>query len=122
MASSVSFDITEKTVDFAYQNIKDMPGNNGQQVLVDRIPKDDHLGKVIVTVTIPDDPSESEEFNIEVESNLELRSNHPEAIEIILGVGQENIEMFADRASIPGPWALVDAIANNNWKVVGWDQ
>lgn len=112
-----TFDITEKTVDFIYRSVKDMPGNNGQQVLVDRIPETDHGGQVLVTVSV-----DGNDVAITSTYDLDLKSNHPEAIEIILDTGEQHGELFARAAEVPGPWALEDAIETNNWKVVGYDQ
>jgi len=112
-----TFDITEKTVDFAVKSIKDMAGNPGQEVLINKLP-DQTDGRVIVTVTIGID----EEVDISADSTLEFKSNHPEAIDIILDRADEYVEMFTARAEEPGPWALSDAEATGNWKVVGWDQ
>ena len=112
-----TFDITEKAADFAVKSIKDMAGNPGQEVLIEKLPKQTD-GNVLVTVTVGLD----ETINISAESTLEFRSNHPEAIEIILDRADEYVELFTRRAEEPGPWSLAEAEASGNWKVVGWDQ
>lgn len=112
-----TFDITEKAVDFACKSIKDMPGNRGQEVLVSKLP-DQTDGKVLVTVTVGLD----EEIKASAESTLEFKSNHPEAIEVILDRADEYVELFTRQAEVLGPWSLAQAEETGNWKVVGWDQ
>jgi hypothetical protein len=112
-----TFDVTEKAVDFAVKSIKDMAGNPGQTVLIDKLPKQTD-GSVLVNVGIGLDAS----INISAESTLEFRSNHPEAIEIILDKADQYVELFTRQAEIPGPWSLEEAEETGNWKVVGWDQ
>jgi len=113
---SYTFDITEKCIAFVYETIKDMPGNAGQEVLVDRLPKDTY-GKVTVKVDV-----EAEgDVNISSEGEINWRSNHPDAIEIILKEADNNTELITNQATIPGPWDLEDAVATGNWKIVGWD-
>lgn len=112
-----TFDVTEKAADFACKSIKDMAGNPGQEVLISKLP-DQTRGSVLVNVTVGFD----EAIEISAESTLEFKSNHPEAIDIILDRADEYVELFTRRAEEPGPWSLADAVASGNWKVVGWDQ
>lgn len=119
------FDITEKVIDFAYKSVKDMPGNNGQEVLVERLP-DDAQGKVevvVTTVAVPVRGTEVEvPVDIKAEGEIVWKSNHPDAIEIIINRAEEWVDLFIDRSEVAGPWELADAIETGNWKVVGWDQ
>jgi hypothetical protein len=111
-----SFDITDKCIKFVAETIKDMPGNPGQEVLVANL-VDDATGRVIVDV----DFSFEGEIDISASGEIYWRSNHPEAIEIIIKTAEDNTELIIDQAEIPGPFALVDAIATGNWKIVGLD-
>lgn len=113
---SYTFDITEKTIDFVGKTIKDMPGNPGQEVLVNKlIERAD--GQVLVKVTVETD-------NVDIESSgyVKWESNHPEAIKVIIDVAEQNTELFTNQSMIPGPWNLEDAVSSGNWKVVGYDQ
>ena len=125
MPASVQFDITQKCIAFVSEVIKDMPGNPGQEVLVERLIKDAD-GRVIVTVTlididIVDGTVPVLEFNIEVSGKVFWRSDHPEAIEIIIETAEENTSLIMEQATIPGPWELMDALKSKNWKIVGFD-
>lgn len=113
---SYTFDVTNKCIGFVYDVIKDMPGNPGQEVLVERLPKEAY-GKVTVTVNVGFD----DEIDITSQGEINWRSNHPEAIEVILKTADENTELIVDQSQIPGPFALADAIASGNWKIVGLD-
>ena len=113
-----TFDITDKCIKFVAQVIKDMPGNAGQESLVNTM-IDEAYGLVTVDVNI--DPV-SEEVSIDSSGEINWRSNHPEAIDIIIGTAEDNTDLIIDQATVPGPWNLVDAIASGNWKIVGWDQ
>lgn len=118
------FDITDKVIKFAYMSIKDMPGNPGQEVLVERLPKDAY-GRVEVIVTTKEVPVGRNEIDIpttiEAEGEIFWRSNHPEAIEIIIKEAEKQVDLITDQSEIPGPWELVDAIRTGNWKIVGLD-
>jgi len=113
---SYTFDVTNKCIGFVYEVIKDMPGNPGQEVLVERLPKDAY-GRVTVTVIV----DEEEGVDITSQGEIDWKSNHPEAIEIILKVADENTELIINQAAIAGPFALADAILSGNWKIVGLD-
>jgi hypothetical protein len=110
-----TFDVTEKCVDFMKNSIKDMPGNPGQEVLVEDLEYD---CKFIVIVDVFE---ELEEIEISSEYDIHLRSNHPEAIEIIIKKAEQRGEFIGELAAVPGPWELADAIATRNWKIVGYD-
>lgn len=111
---SYTFDITDKCTKFMQMSIKDMPGNPGQEVLVEDL--DYSACRFSATVTVDEN-----EVSISAESQINIRSNHPEAIEIIIDKAEQNGELITKQAEIPGPWALIDAIASGNWKIVGLD-
>ena len=108
------FDITDKCVKFMQESIKDMPGNPGQEVLVEELNYD---CRFLLRV----DDERPTDFDITCEYDINLTSNHPEAIEIIMGKAEEYGEMIARQAEEPGPWRLQDAVATGNWKIVGLD-
>jgi hypothetical protein len=112
-----TFDITDKCIKFVAQVIKDMPGNAGQEVLVERL-IDEAYGLITVDVNID---TVTEEVDIQASGEIKWKSNHPEAIEIIIKTAEDNTELIISQAEIPGPWALTDAIRTGNWKIVGWD-
>lgn len=108
------FDITDKCVAFMKESIKDMPGNPGQEVLVEEL---DYSGcRFTVDVELF-----GQDVEISSDYQINLRSNHPEAIEIIMNTAEEAGELIGQQAEIPGPWELDDAVATGNWKIVGWD-
>jgi hypothetical protein len=112
-----TFDITDKCIKFVAQTIKDMPGNPGQEVLVERLINEAYG---LVTVDV-DFNAVTEEVSINASGEINWKSEHPEAIEIIIGTAEDNTELITAQAEIPGPWSLADAIASGNWKIVGWD-
>lgn len=111
-----TFDITDKCIKFVSEVIKDMPGNPGQEVLVTNL-IDDADGRVIVDVEYA-----GNEIDISASGEINWRSNHPEAIEIIIATAEDNTDLIIAQAEIPGPFELADAIASGNWKIVGYDQ
>lgn len=117
MAKSGSFNITDKVIDYAYRNVADMPGNPGQEVLVEMLKKQMANGECITSVTIDDDNG----FNADAIMDLDFSSPHPEAIEIIINRAIEHAELLTHQSTIPGPWAFADAEKTGNWKIVGYD-
>jgi len=110
------FDVTDKCVAFMQESIKDMPGNPGQEVLVEEL---DYSGcRFYITAGY-----EGNDFMIIADPpyQINLRSNHPEAIEIIMQTAEESGELIIQQAEIPGPWAFADAVRTKIWKIVGWD-
>lgn len=95
-------------------SIKDMPGNAGQEVLVDDL---EYYCKFIVIVR----DERPLDFSIDIDYDINLRSNHPEAIEVIMKTAEENGELIAKQATIPGPFDLIDAVVTGDWKIVGLD-
>jgi hypothetical protein len=112
-----TFDITDKCIKFVAETIKEMPGNPGQEVLVSHL-IDDAYGLITVDVDVDFEG----DVSISASGDIKWRSNHPEAIEIIIKTAEENTELIISQAEIPGPFALADAIASGNWKIVGLDQ
>lgn len=111
-----SFDITDKCIKFVAETIKDMPGNPGQEVLVERLTKEAY-GSVNVDV----DYDGLGDISISASGEINWVSKHPEAIEIIITAAEENTELIIAQAEIPGPFSLADAVASGDWKIVGWD-
>lgn len=109
-----TFDVTEKCIDFMKRSIQDMPGNPGQEVLVEDLEYD---CKFTVTVNV----DFAEEVEISSDYDIRLGSNHPEAIEIIMKTAEQRGEQIGELAAEPGPWKLIDAISTGNWKIVGYD-
>jgi hypothetical protein len=118
MANAGRFNITNKVIDYAAKNIIDMPGNNGQQVLVDKLLKQMENGEVILNAEIDDDG-----FSAYSIMDLDFSSNHPEAIQEIIQSAIEHSELLAKQAEIPGSgWSFDEALQTGNWKIVGYDQ
>jgi len=118
------FDITQKVIAFGYESIKDMPGNPGQEVLVERLPKE-ASGQVDLVVTTTEIPIGRNTIEVPTrfaaEGTIYWRSSHPEAIEQIIDEAEARVELITAQAEIPGPWDLDDAIRTGNWKIVGFD-
>ena len=112
---SYTFDVTDKCIKFVSQVISVMPGNPGQETLVDRLQKEAY-GRVSVTVTEDGD-------DVDIESNGELHwpSSHPEAIEIIIKTAEVNSELIINQAGVAGPFSLAAAVASGDWKILGLD-
>lgn len=113
--ASYKFDVTEKCIAFVSEVINPMPGNAGQETLVERLTKDAY-GKVIVTVE-----QEGDDVDISSEGELNWPSSHPEAIEIIIKTAEENSELIIDQAGVAGPFSLAAAVATGDWKILGLD-
>jgi hypothetical protein len=113
-----TFDITEKCVAFMKETIKDMPGNPGQEALVEQL---DYSGCEFTVDVEYVGFGSAADVDISSDWKINLRSNHPDAIEIIMKEAEEAGELIGGQAEIPGPWELEDAIATGNWKIVGWD-
>jgi hypothetical protein len=115
--ATFTFDITEKVKDFVGKTITPMAGNPGQEVLIEKMLKDSY-GQINVNVTLEG----LEVVDISTDGWYNWRSNHPEAISIIMKEAEDLTDLFTDQAEIPGPWDIEDAKSTGNWKVVGWDQ
>lgn len=86
-----SYDISELAVEYVKASIKDMPGNPGQEVLVEALEYDCN---VQITVYIAGD-----QVYTEAEGSIKLGSNHPEAIEVIISEAEDNFDEFISRLS-----------------------
>lgn len=115
--ASYTFDVTDKCIKYVSQVISPMPGNAGQETLVEWL-KNDAYGKVTVTVNVGES---SGEVDINSEGELHWISPHPEAIEIIIDTAELNSELIINQAGVAGPFRLVDAIATGDWKILGLD-
>lgn len=116
--ATATFDITEKAIDFIHYTIKGMPGNSGQETLVQRLIESGITGTMTVTVTVD---VEDVEFEAESDNNLHYSSDHPEAIEVIMKRAADAGDFFAQLAEQPGPWSFAMALSSGDWKVVGYD-
>jgi|DEB19_MinimDraft_3_1074340.scaffolds.fasta_scaffold129809_2 hypothetical protein len=85
------FDITEKALEYAQGIMDDMPGNAGQESLVNSLDID---AQAIVVVYIAGD-----RVDVDVEYDIDISSSHPEAIEQIIDKGEQAFEEYAERAS-----------------------
>lgn len=115
------FDITLKCIDFAHSSIKDMAGNPGQEVLIERLPKD-AKGQVVAAVTTTLQAGTHINPEVETYGEINWKSSHPEAIEIIIKEAEEYVELLKDQAKKLGPWSFLQALDSGNWKIVGYDQ
>ena len=85
------FDITEEALDYAQGTMDVMPGNPGQEALVNSLDID---ASAIVFVNIAGD-----RVDVDVEYRIKIDSSHPEAIEQIIDKGEQAFEEYAERAS-----------------------
>jgi hypothetical protein len=102
------FDITDKCLAYIKESIEDMPGNEGQKVLVDNLEFDGY--SIIDYERDGDDRSASCSFE------WEIRSNHPEAIEQIIEYAYESAEVIAKQAE-----TILDVFSPLEWIIAGWD-
>jgi hypothetical protein len=86
-----TWDVTDVAIDYVKKSIKDMPGNNGQKVLVEKL---EFNGYMWVRVTFDGD-----EFDIDCIYDLKIRSSHPDAIEIIIKTAYDKYAELGDRLS-----------------------
>ena len=110
-----TFDVTKKCIAYVSEVINPMPGNPGQETLVERLTKDAY-GEVKVTVE-----EDSEGVDISSEGELHWPSSHPEAIEIIIKTAELNSELIINQAGVAGPFSLAAAVATGDWKILGLD-
>ena len=100
------FDITDKCIAFMRESIKDMPGNPGQEVLVKDLEIDGYC-YVDYDADIP---------LAETAYDWNIRSNHPEAIEIIIEHAYESAELIAKQAE-----TILPVFSPDEWIIAGWD-
>lgn len=86
------FDVTDRALGYMASMIEPMPGNEGQRVLTERLAEDADAS-AIVTVSI-----EGPTFNVDVEYDIDLKSNHPDAIEEIMKAAEQYFQEYAERA------------------------
>jgi hypothetical protein len=106
-----SYDISDLAVEYVKASIKDMPGNPGQEVLVEAL---DYDCSAEITVYIAGDVVETS-----AEGSIRLNSNHPEAIEQIIAAGEDNFDELITRLSKESFNAyqgldLIETIRQNN--------
>lgn len=118
MGKSGTFNITHKVIEYAAKNIMDMPGNRGQEVLVEMLIKQMENGKVTLTAAVEDETG----FSAYSSMDLDFSSPHEEAIGEIIEAAIQHSELLAKQAEIPGPYSFDDALRTGNWKIVGLDQ
>jgi hypothetical protein len=83
---SFDFDVSEYAVNYIRECIKDLPGNAGQEVLVQDLEID---CVCIITVEIA-----GRSATEEISGSINFRSNHPDAIEQIIEKAEDHFEEF----------------------------
>jgi hypothetical protein len=83
------YDVSDIAIDYVKKSIKHMPGNNGQKVLVEKL---EFFGYMWMRVSFDGD-----EFDISCTYDLNIRSSHPEAIEIIIKTAYEKYKELGER-------------------------
>lgn len=84
-----TWDVSDVAIDYVKKSIKDMPGNNGQKVLVEKL---QYNGYMWLRVEFDGD-----QFTISCIYDLNIRSSHPEAIEQIIKKAYENYAELGDK-------------------------
>lgn len=85
------YDLSQEAVEYVKASIKDMPGNPGQQSLLNSLDID---CSCILEVRIA-----GPEVETSADGNIRFISNHPEAIEQIIAAGEDHFEEFKDKLS-----------------------
>jgi hypothetical protein len=86
-----TYDISQYAEDYVRDSIKDLPGNAGQETLV----KDLNIDlSCDITVHIA-----GSEVDTEANGNINFNSSHPDAIEQIISIGEDNFTEFLDKLS-----------------------
>ena len=89
------FDVTESAYQYMIENIQDMPGNEGQEALVDMLEKDNRNNcYALVRVDI-------EGANVQTTPvyDIDLVSPHPDAIIEIMKDAELYFQEYAERAA-----------------------
>ena len=86
---SFTYDISDVAIDYVKKSIKDMPGNNGQEVLVEELEFDGYMWIIV--------EFNGEEIDISCTYDLKITSNHPEAIEQIIKKAYDNYSELGNR-------------------------
>jgi len=101
---SFTWDISDVAIDYVKSSIKDMPGNPGQEVLVQDLEFDGYMWIVV--------EFNGDEIDISCTYDLKIRSNHPEAIEQIIKKAYDKYSELGNRIDGAGNSA-------NKFSVVG---
>ncbi len=88
--ASFTFDVTDRAVEYARDVMSTMPGNPGQEVLVNDLIIDGYA-VVIVDINGPFIDTRSE-------YDVDMSSSHPDAISIIMQEGMDAFQEYAERA------------------------
>jgi len=83
---SFDIDVSNQAEQYIRSSIKDMPGNPGQETLVNDLEIDCNA---VVTVHIAGNQVETE-----ADGNIKFNSNHPDAIEQIIAAGEDHFGEF----------------------------
>jgi len=102
------FDITDKVIAFARESIQDMPGNNGQRVLVD-----DLVIQGSASILYSNDNGDK---NAQESHDFEIISHHPDAINIIIDYCYQSIELVCKAAE-----TILDVFSPEEWIIAGYD-
>lgn len=102
------FDITDKCLAYIKESIDNMPGNEGQRVLVDNLDFDGY--------SIIDYVKEGDERSASCSFEWEIVSSHPEAIEQIIEYAYQSAEVIAKKAE-----TILDVFSPEEWIIDGWD-
>lgn len=89
-----TWDVSDVAIEYVKKSIKDMPGNTGQEVLVEKLKFDGYMW-----INVEFDGSE---FTISCIYDLKIHSNHPEAIEQIIKKAYENYKEIGERLDSAG--------------------
>ena len=87
---SFTFDVTDRATEAARDVMSSMPGNAGQETLVNDLEID---GYAIVIVDI-----NGPYIDTRSEYDVDIQSSHPEAISIIMQAGMDAFQEYAERA------------------------
>jgi hypothetical protein len=85
------FDITDKAINYATETMQKMPGNAGQESLVNSLDID---AEAVITVHIAGDT-----VDVSSEYDIKIGSSHPDAIEEIISEGEQAFELYAQEAA-----------------------
>ena len=100
------FDITDKCLAFIKESIQDMPGNEGQRVLVDNL---DYEGYTFI------DYDNSIPLAVAT-FDWKITSSHPEAIYQIIDYAYDSAELIARQAE-----TILPVFSPDEWIIAGYD-
>jgi len=87
------YDVTDRALDYMASMIEPMPGNEGQRYLTELM-VDEADAECIVIVSI-----DGLTVDVDVDYDISLTSNHPEAIEDIMAAAEGYFQEYAENAS-----------------------